>query len=219
MSHVQVTDAAAPPRLIPRLWLPVLFLTSIGIAFYALSYLGDRAFPSEVAINRAGLPVLLTHATAGGAALLLGPWQFIGALRARWPIVHRVMGYAYISACLVAAGAGMLLALGTANGAVALWGFFALGAAWAGTTLAAVLAAWQREYAAHRAWMIRSFSLAFAAVVLRVYLPAALAAGIPFEQAYPAIAWLCWVPNLIVAHMFLRRHPVPNIPVPNITVA
>jgi len=54
--------------------------------------------------------------------------------------------------------------------------------------------------------MIRSYSLTFAAVTLRIYLPLAFASGIPFEIAYPAIAWLCWVPNAIVAEwMFVRR--------------
>ena len=28
--------------------------------------------------------------------------------------------------------------------------------------------------------------------------------AIPFMQAYPVIAWLCWVPNLILAEMYLR---------------
>jgi hypothetical protein len=58
--------------------------------------------------------------------------------------------------------------------------------------------------------MIRSYSLAFAAVTLRIYLPIAVAVmRIPFDQAYPAIAWLCWVPNLIVTEWWvLRRVPI-----------
>jgi hypothetical protein len=36
-------------------------------------------------------------------------------------------------------------------------------------------------------------------VTLRLYLPLSGAIGIPFDDAYPAIAWLCWVPNLVVA--------------------
>jgi hypothetical protein len=55
--------------------------------------------------------------------------------------------------------------------------------------------------------MIRNFSLTFAAVTLRIYVPLSIALGIPFEQAYPAIAWLCWVPNLAVAEWAL----VPRI--------
>lgn len=42
-----------------------------------------------------------------------------------------------------------------------------------------------------------------AAVTLRIYLPFGIASGMPFEEAYPAIAWLCWVPNLIVAEWLI----------------
>jgi predicted membrane protein DUF2306 len=51
----------------------------------------------------------------------------------------------------------------------------------------------------YQRWMTRSFSLAFAAVMLRIYLPVSLIAGIEYADAYPVIAWACWVPNLIVA--------------------
>ena len=47
--------------------------------------------------------------------------------------------------------------------------------------------------------MIRSYALTLGAVTLRVYLPLFLMLGLPFEQAYPAVAWLAWVPNLIIA--------------------
>ena len=54
--------------------------------------------------------------------------------------------------------------------------------------------------------MIRSYALTLAAVTLRLYIPAALISGFSFEAAYPAISWLCWVPNLIVAEWIIRRH-------------
>lgn len=53
--------------------------------------------------------------------------------------------------------------------------------------------------------MVRNFALAFAAVILRLWLPAAVAAGVPFELAYPAVAWLCWVPNLLLAERLFNR--------------
>jgi hypothetical protein len=52
--------------------------------------------------------------------------------------------------------------------------------------------------------MTRSFALTFAAVTLRIYIPLALAAGVGFADSYPAIAWLCWVPNLVVAQFLVR---------------
>jgi hypothetical protein len=55
--------------------------------------------------------------------------------------------------------------------------------------------------------MTCNFSLAFAAVTLRLYVPGAMAAGIAFEVAYPAVAWLCWVPNLVAARWIGERVP------------
>jgi hypothetical protein len=46
--------------------------------------------------------------------------------------------------------------------------------------------------------------LAVAWLQMRLYLPGAMVLRIPFEAAYPAIAWLCWIPNLLVAERILR---------------
>ena len=55
--------------------------------------------------------------------------------------------------------------------------------------------------------MIRSFALTFGAVLLRVYIPISQMMGIEFMTAYRAIAWLAWVPNLIVAELYIRGLP------------
>lgn len=39
--------------------------------------------------------------------------------------------------------------------------------------------------------------------MLRLWLPLFLSLGIPFTVAYPVIAWLSWVPNLVVAEVYL----------------
>lgn len=76
---------------------------------------------------------------------------------------------------------------------------------WLSTLALAVRHAWRGEVAAHRRWMVRNFALTLAAVTLRFYIPGSLMAGIEFETAYAYIAWLCWVPNLVVAEWMLRR--------------
>ena len=47
--------------------------------------------------------------------------------------------------------------------------------------------------------MIRSYALTLAAVTLRIYIPIGQLAGFAYEPAYQTIAWLCWVPNLVIA--------------------
>jgi hypothetical protein len=52
--------------------------------------------------------------------------------------------------------------------------------------------------------MIRSFALTFAAVTLRLYLPLAALLSINFVDAYRAISFLAWLPNLLVVESYLR---------------
>ena len=52
--------------------------------------------------------------------------------------------------------------------------------------------------------MFINFALTFAAVTLRIGLGIGFATGIPFEVFYPLLAWICWIPNLIVAIVLLK---------------
>ncbi len=66
-----------------------------------------------------------------------------------------------------------------------------------------------KRFPLHREWMVRTFALALAGVTLRIELPMLLfVAHISFHVAYITVAWLCWIPNLIVAEWWLRRKVV-----------
>lgn len=194
-------------------WGLMAFL-SVGVGLYGLAYLvlGFDAFGEEVRSNGFNQMVspygLLVHAAAAGLALALGPFQFVRSLRAKRPKLHRWTGRTYVVACIVAGVAGGLLAPFTFAGPIAGAGFFLLALAWLWTTVMAYRRAVARDFADHERWMIRSFSLALAAVTLRIYLPIAGVTGLPFLESYIAIAWLAWVPNLIAAELYIRaRHP------------
>jgi len=187
-----------------------------ALAFIVVSYaVGLLLVPelrlSSVRARVADAPLaVLGHIGASAIALAIAPFQLSTRLRARRLELHRWMGRVYIVSVAVGGFSGIRLATVSAGGVPAHLGFGLLGVLW---VLTAVLA-YQRikvyDIADHRRWMIRSYSLAFAAVTLRIYLPIAVAVmRIPFDQAYPAIAWLCWVPNLIVTEWwFLRRVPI-----------
>jgi hypothetical protein len=151
-----------------------------------------------------GMTALIAHAGGAGLALLLGPLQFLAFIRNRARALHRWIGRTYLVACLVGGVAGGLLAPFTAAGPIAASGFLLLALAWLWVTaLGWRAAAIKRNYDEHKNWMIRSFALTFAAVTLRLYLPAAGMAGIDFVAAYQWIAWLAWVPNLAVAEAWI----------------
>ena len=149
------------------------------------------------------------HIAASAAALALGPFQLSTRLRSRRLEMHRWLGRAYILSVVVGGFSAIALATMSRGGVPAHIGFGLLGVLWVFTAVLAYQRIRVYDIADHRRWMIRSYSLAFAAVMLRIYLPLAVVLRIPFDQAYPAIAWLCWVPNIIVADwLLLRRTPV-----------
>jgi uncharacterized membrane protein len=151
------------------------------------------------------------HVLSGIIALLVGPIQFVGRIRRRFPRVHRLLGAVYIASATGLGLSGLVLAPTAYTGLVAVLGFTFLDFAMLFTTWTAVRMVVARRIGEHRRWMIRSFSLILAGVMLRLmtFTHAALTASgltdMSFETAYATISWLCWVPNLLIALWVTRR--------------
>jgi uncharacterized membrane protein len=185
-------------------------VTAYAVLVYALLPLGAYLHPEIRAAFEQYAGVVYVHVFGSAVALGLGPLQFWSRLRARRPRFHRWCGRLYLGAGVLVGGlAGLYIALHAFGGLPARLGFAALAAAWLFTGMRAFLAIRVRDIEAHRRWMVRNFALTLAAVTLRLWVPAAVASGIAFEVAYPAIAWLCWVPNLLLAEVLLRREAGP----------
>jgi uncharacterized membrane protein len=148
-------------------------------------------------------PILSVHAISAAIALLVGPWQFLDRLRARRLGLHRVVGRIYVAAIALGWASSIPIALHAETGAIASAGFLMLGACWIATTITAVSKALLGNIRSHRRWMIRSYALTAAAITLRLYLGIAIGLHLPFNVAYPAIAWLCWIPNLAATELVL----------------
>jgi len=187
------------------------FAALILLAFYiaytsALRYfIGAEAAPPPVVANEFADPWLVVHVLGGVVALVVGPVQFIGAIRKRWPGLHRATGLAYVAACSIAAPAGLVLSFGTTAGPVAGAGFAALAVLWLYSTGQGLRAAFARQFDDHREWMLRSYALTAAAITLRLMIPASFILGLDFIAAYRAIAWLCWTTNLVLVEIYIRR--------------
>ena len=147
-------------------------------------------------------------------ALILGAIQFFPETARPLAGWHRRAGTVYVICCLVGGSAGLLLALGVSSGPIATAGFGTLAVLWIAFTANAWRLARARDFVRHRRWMIRSYALTFAAVTLRLYLPIAAIAHLDFMQAYRAISFLAWVPNLIVAEWLVRRPAFRTSPPP-----
>lgn len=183
----------------------LLFFLAFAVAAYAVfAYavfpLGSAVHPDMKADFVAHPVGIYTHVFAAAAALALGPFQFSTRLRERRIRVHRWLGRVYLGMGVLVGGlSGLYISQFAFGGLVAKLGFGMLAVCWLFTGACALLAVRRGEIEAHRRWMVRNFALAFAAVTLRLYIPAAVTAGIDFAIAYPFIAWLCWVPNIIMA--------------------
>lgn len=195
----------------------VLAALSLAIAAASLRYALPGAPGGAVNVlgNAFADPFLTVHALFGAAALLIGPFQFLPRLRRARRRLHMGLGVIYAACCVIAGIAGVTLAFGNTHGSVAAAGFGLLGAGWLATTGMAVAAIARGRYAAHRRWMIRSFALTFSAVTLRLQLAVVGIAALPFSPSYIAISFLCWVPNLIAAEIWIavtrpQNHPAAS---------
>lgn len=186
-------------------WAVMTFL-ALAVACYAAALLALPDFrPSLVRALIAERPIAaMAHFGGSAFALAIGAFQLNAWLRARFAGGHRWLGRLYMAGVLAGGVSGFLLALQSSAGTVAQAGFALLAVCWLGITFAAYRHIRAGNIAEHRRWMIRSFALTFAAVTLRIYLPVSQIAGIAFPLAYSAIAWLCWMPNLLVAEFYLR---------------
>jgi uncharacterized membrane protein len=196
--------------------MALLYILSLGVAAYgvvgySVMPVGALVHPdmnAEFVTHR--LAVYL-HVFAAAVALLLGPFQFSAQLRRNRIQLHRWMGRVYLGAGVLVGGlSGLYLSQFAFGGLAARLGFATLALCWLYTGMRAYLAIRGGMIAEHRKWMVRNFSLAFAAVMLRLYIPASLVAGVEFAVAYSIIAWLCWLPNLLVAEWICKSHRAPQ---------
>lgn len=82
--------------------------------------------------------------------------------------------------------------------------FAAMAIAWIVTSTAALVRARQRRFADHRAWMMRSYSLTFAAVTVRLMAVPLLVVTQDPVVAITLTFW-SWILNLMVAEWLVRR--------------
>ncbi len=186
-----------------------MLVLSTGIAGYAfyLVLVSDSAprFLQERLTN--GSLSVYAHFLGGGLALIFGALQMSTWLRSNFPAFHRWLGRGYLLMVLASGTGGLYMATVAQGGWVAMSGFGLLAIVWLGTGLAAYLTILQGNINAHRNWMMRNYSLTLGAVTLRIYLPLALGVmQLDFNIAYPIIAWMAWVPNLLIAEwLFVKR--------------
>lgn len=189
----------------------------IGVGLYPILYfVFERTFGllnsksdvllSDVLWNAA----FYTHILLGGLALLIGWIQFNGKLRVKNIKLHRTVGKVYMISVLLSGLASLYIAYFATGGAIPMFGFMGLGMIWLYSTFMGYTSIRKGNVSRHQKFMIYSYAACFAAVTLRIWLPLLTMAFGAFLPAYKIVAWLCWVPNIIVAYFIVKRLGLKN---------
>ncbi len=152
------------------------------------------------------------HVYASIWALLAGFTQFSSHIQSFYPRVHRTFGYVYVTNVLLITGPASLLMSFYANGGPASKLAFALLAVgWITFTAIALVKAKNGDFVAHRNFMIRSYALTLSALTLRAWKWSITnTVELPPMDVYRAVAWLGWVPNILIAELIIRRYEFPE---------
>ena len=155
---------------------------------------------------------LLLHICGATLALFLGPLQFWSGARKKYLRAHRWSGRIYLfGVALGVTGAAYLAGHPSLGGAYGV-ALFGLATAWFVTSFMAYVAIRRGRVKAHKEWMIRSYVVTFAFIIVRVPddIPILSNLGTANEIATTAV-WLSWVLPLFVTEIILQwKHTVGN---------
>ncbi len=163
--------------------------------------------------NFAALIAMGAHLATGGIILVLGPVQLLDRVRQASARLHRILGRVYVITSIVAGvgGLGFIVSKGTIGGPVMDVGFGLYGVLMTWAAVETMRHARAERFETHRAWAIRLFALAIGSWLYRMdYGFWFIAVGkvghtSDFRGAFDlAMVFLFYVPNLIVAEMFVR---------------
>ncbi|WP_433519378.1 DUF2306 domain-containing protein [Nonomuraea sp. CA-143628] len=207
-------SAVTMSRAVRRRWWwtlwSLLAVLATGItAYFVPPYLVGGTTVPGLDMSIPGYYVsLVFHAVPAGTALLVGPWQFVPRLRARFPRAHRITGRVYLISVVAAAMAAAYSSAVTPSGPTLQVAFFGLIVAWLYTAAKAYRAIRRGEVQLHRIWMVRNYAFTFAAVTLRLYQLTGLALmgvmpSLEYRDVYASSAWLSLLGNVLVAEYFI----------------
>jgi hypothetical protein len=156
------------------------------------------------------------HVFTSMLPLLAGFTQFAPWVLAKWPGIHRVMGRVYVfTVCFITGPASLVMAFYANGGITSQIAFATLAILWLATTGMGWRRVLQRDFGRHREWMIRSYALTLSAVTLRAWkYGIVLVFEPPPMDVYRLVAWLGFVPNLLIAEWWIRRRRKKRWPPP-----
>ena len=198
-------------------WILLVILAIIVGLYPIIYFVVDRKFgllqskTNELLASNFWNLGFYTHIVLGGLALLIGWIQFSTSFRNKNLNRHRQLGKIYVIAVLLSSISGIYIGFFATGGILSKLGFICLGVVWLSSTLMGYQFIRKGQIERHHKMMIYSYAACLAAVTLRLWLPLLTITIGNFIIAYTIVAWLCWVPNIIIANIIARRIEIPVI--------
>lgn len=202
-------------RLIWLVLFSLFFVLMLNITLKYVSFESDVAFlqikQTEVKSISLYIYIFYVHVITSIVTLLAGFTQFNSLITRRFPKIHVILGRIYVYTVLVvAAPSGIYIGWYANGGITSKIAFISLGILWWLFTLIGVLKIKRKNLILHSKWMHRSFALACSAITLRLWkvILVYLLQPSPMEL-YQIIAWLGWIPNLLLIEYYLTKKIKP----------
>jgi hypothetical protein len=198
--------------MLVRLVGVVVFLLGVALSLNAFSYLnfdfsyGFLRLKQQAIATGWYLPAYYAHVLVAALILIIGFLQLHPTLGRKWMPIHRLLGKIYIFGILFfAAPGGLVMSFYINRGPWVLLSFTIQCLLWFYFTAMAYDRIRKKDVASHRAFMWRSFALTFAAITLRIYVFfSSWSFDLTQPVAYATIAWLSWLPNLLIVELYLK---------------
>jgi uncharacterized membrane protein len=201
----------------PVLLLLLIFFTilMVNITIPYFSFDDKTAFlkiKQWVIHNQVWKTSFYIHVMTSCLCLVAGATQFSARFLKNYPYLHRKIGVFYVTIIIVFSGpSGFVMSIYANGGLISQTAFVSLSILWMSFTYLGYYNARKRNFVNHRKFMIRSFALTLSAITLRVWKFAIVLAFRPQPMdAYMMVAWLGWIPNLIVAEWYIRKIVFPS---------
>jgi hypothetical protein len=198
--------------VVPSVLVAVVMLALYAVVLPLVPGLHRYYFPESTTTYAVYRVAILGHIGPATVALVLGPLNLWNVLRGRHSRAHRRIGGVYAVAVSLAGTFGLFMAFHAYAGTmpfgrlVITSGMATLACLWLGTLAMAVHAAAVRhDVGRHAFWMIVNVSMTYSAVVFRL-MNGVIVAMDRFEQYYPLLGWVGWVPSVAVGTVLARRY-------------
>lgn len=210
-------------------WLTVIILIFVGLtALIGRSLSMTEAYSTANLVPEEHFDVFdiryyqqtmatILHLLPGFLIVFLGPLQFIPSIRKRWINLHRWSGRVFILCGATGAISGFMIGGLNPFGGFDGPGFNEAMATWffSGYILFCLYKAYssvrQRQFGAHREWMIRSFALMLAIATERLMLGVLQSTtNISFEVMFGATFWMAGMIHIVASEIWIQLTRTPG---------